>query len=129
MNGRLAYAALLVPLICAKPVCGQNIAPAAGPTLAPPAAEPDRGTDLALRQAPQGLSVSARPFTEADGSRGRTRGLIGNLPIARNLNIGLGLLEVTRTSPREKALRRVQPMKDVGGTHDRIAAVGLKLSF
>ena len=38
--------------------------------------------------------------------------------------VGVGLIEVTRTSHKERAIRRARPMADTEGRSDRIAAVG-----
>lgn len=134
MNRRLIAAALLLPFLFIKPARAQGLADdrstnrvIAGPTYLP--AREARTPYLPLVQGGPGVSVSTSPIIQSDGSAVYRKSLIGNWPLAQDVSLGVGLIEVTRTSPKDRALNRVRPMTDTGGTSDRIAAVGLSVSF
>nr|WP_295374496.1 hypothetical protein [uncultured Sphingosinicella sp.] len=80
-------------------------------------------------QGAEGVGVSARRFVEEDGSRATRSGVIASLPVAGNMNVGVGLFSVTRYSAKERDFKRVQPMKDVGERTGSLAAVGFSLRF
>ena len=67
--------------------------------------------------------------SENDGAAAGRRGVVGSMPVSNRAELRVGLLEVTRTSHKERALARTQPMKEVYGRTDRIAAIGLNISF
>ncbi|HEX8402570.1 MAG TPA: hypothetical protein VF628_12800 [Allosphingosinicella sp.] len=76
-----------------------------------------------------GLGVSAQPFVREDGSKATRTGLVGSVPVSSNMNVGVGLFSINRTSPRDRDLRRLQPMRDVNDRGSRMAAVGLSVRF
>ena len=104
----------------------------------PAAAQPETSGTVAV---PSALQVPAlipdadsrpqpqQPPISADGSSVYPARLIGRWGIVEDIEVGLGLLTVTRTSPKERALRRAQPMQDVRGRDDRLAAIGISFSF
>lgn len=77
----------------------------------------------------KGVGVSSQRFVQEDGSQARRNGLVGSLPIAPNMNLGVGLFSVTRYSARERDFKRTQPMKDVGERTGSLAAIGLSVRF
>lgn len=89
------------------------------------------GTDGALfpESRGKGVGVSAQPFVRDDGTRGTRTGLVGSVPVAPNMNLGLGLFSINRTSARERSMQRLQPMRDVNERGSTMAAVGLSVRF
>lgn len=75
-----------------------------------------------------GLGVTSTPYARSDGSPAVRNGIIGSMPVAPNMDIGVGLFSVTRYR-RESEFRREQPMRDAGERRNRLAAVGLKVRF
>ena len=132
MKRRILAAALLLPFVSAVPARGQADDRSANRVIGGPTYMPVREARtpyLPLAQRGPTVSVSSSPFIQRDGSAVYRKSLIGSLPVARDVNIGLGLIEVTRTSPKEKSLQRMQPITDTLGRSDRIAAIGLSVSF
>lgn len=134
MKRRHIAAALLLPLVLTMPVRAQGPAGGrgenriiAGPTYVPPAES--RTSYLPLRGGDRGFSVAASPMFQDDGSAVFRRSLIGSWPLARDVSVGVGLIEITRTSGKERALSRTKPMQDTEARRDRIAAIGLSFSF
>jgi hypothetical protein len=82
-----------------------------------------------FRQGANGVGLSSRRSIGEDGSRAASKGLIGNWPVAENMQLGLGIYSVTRYSAKERELKRSQPMKDVGERTGSLAAVGLSVRF
>jgi hypothetical protein len=76
-----------------------------------------------------GVGVSTRRFIDEAGSRATRNGVIASMPVAGNMNVGVGLFSVTRYSAKERDFKRVQPMKDVGERTGSLAAVGFSLRF
>lgn len=77
----------------------------------------------------EGLGLSSRRDFEEDGSRETRNGLIASMPVAENMNLGIGIFSVTRYSARERDFKRAQPMKDVGERTGSLAAVGFSIRF
>jgi hypothetical protein len=75
-----------------------------------------------------GLGVTSTPVTREDGSPATRNGIIGSMPVAPNMEVGVGLFSVTRYKG-EPDFKRSQPMRDVGERQNRLAAVGLKVKF
>lgn len=132
-------ALMLAPLLLASPALAQA-GPDDGeiqrPQLGPSYAEMQGrqsdfvGEDGALfPDARKGVSVSTQPFIREDGTRGTRNGLVGSVPVASNMNLGVGLFQVNRTSARERDFKRLQPMRDVGERGSTMAAVGLSVRF
>jgi hypothetical protein len=134
MEKRHMAAALLLPLVLIAPAAAQGPADVRssyrvieGPSYLPP--PESRTPHLPLQGSSVGFSISAAPMVEEDGSTVYKKALIGSMPLSGNARVGVGLIEVTRMSNREQAVRRIRPMSDTGGESDRIAAVGLSISF
>jgi len=97
-----------------------------GPSYVP---GPDPANRPIASQVRSGFSVTTAPYAEGDGAAAGRRGVVGSMPVSNRAELRVGLLEVTRTSHKERALARTQPMKEVYGRTDRIAAIGLNISF
>lgn len=80
---------------------------------------PDRGA---------GVGLTSSPFVRSDGSPAIRNGIIGSVPVASNVELGVGLFSVTRYKG-EPNFKRVDPMRDAGERRNRLAAVGLKVRF
>jgi hypothetical protein len=76
-----------------------------------------------------GVGVAAQPFVREDGTKGTRSGLVGSVPVAPNMSLGVGLFSINRTSARERGLQRLQPMRDVNDRGSRMAAVGMSIRF
>lgn len=132
MKGRHFAAALALPLVLATAAGAQSPADdrsaistnLLGPSYAPAPANPSLPS---LADAPSGVSTARFSYTQRDGSREFGHRLIGAVPLSRDVRIGVGLMAVPRYSRKEPSMRL--PMKDVEGRRQRIAAVGLSVSF
>jgi hypothetical protein len=76
-----------------------------------------------------GVSVSQQPTIEQDGSTTVRNRLVGSVPIADNINLGIGLFSVDGARVKEREFRRSVPMSDVFGRDKTVAAVGLSVRF
>jgi hypothetical protein len=77
----------------------------------------------------RGLRYSANDIIRTDGSPGREARIVGSLPVGEAIDLGLGLYSVTGAEPKERQLRRVEPLRDVAPRTSRVAAVGLRMRF
>ncbi len=134
MKRRHVAAALLLPLVLTTPLEAQGPAGVrgddraiAGPSYIRPGES--RISYFPLRENGAGISLSTSPFIQQDGSAVYRKTLVGSLPLARDVSLGVGLIEVTRGSHKERSLARIRPMSDTGGRSDRIAAIGLSIRF
>ena len=84
---------------------------------------------LLFSQGRDGVGVSSRRFVDEDGSRASRSGLIASMPVAENMQVGVGIFSVARYSAKERELKRTQPMKDVGERTGSLAAVGFSVRF
>jgi hypothetical protein len=127
-------AALILPFVLATPATGQDLTDTRsaqridiiGPSYVP---APDPANRPIASQVRSGLSVTTMPYAQDDGALAVRRGVVGSMPVSNQAEFRVGLLEVTRTSHKERALARTQPMKEVYGRTDRIAAIGLNIRF
>jgi hypothetical protein len=137
---QLGLAAVLLPLLYASPVAAQDVVNGNssrltnslgsiyGPSSQSLAREPGRSGAL-FPEARRGISVAERPMIREDGTRGVSRTVVGSVPVADNIDIGIGLFSVRGTSNKERNFARSRPMRDVFGQDKRIAAVGFSLRF
>jgi hypothetical protein len=56
-------------------------------------------------------------------------GIVGSWQVVEDVRVELGLAQVVRNPRREQSFRRSDPMRDVNPRRDRIAAVGISVSF
>lgn len=77
----------------------------------------------------QGVRVDRYAYVSDGGGADVRQGVVGTLPVADNASIGLGLYRVTRYSRGEPNFKKLLPMEDVDGRHQRIAAVGMSIRF
>lgn len=76
---------------------------------------------------PQNVALDSRSVVPAvDPSAPR---LFGSLPVADNVDLGVGLFSVLGTTEKEQARRRLDPSRDFLGSGTRVAAVGMSLRF
>lgn len=68
-------------------------------------------------------------MVEQDGSWTVRNTLVGSLPIADNVNIGIGLFSVNGARVKEREFRRARPMTDVFARDKTVAAVGMSIRF
>ncbi len=129
----------LAPLLLATPALAQA-QPGEGedrrPTLGPSYAEMQgRQSDFVDREGSlfpetgRRFGVSTEPFMRSDGTTGKRTGLVASTPVAPNVNLGVGLFSINKTSPAERDFKRLQPMRDVNERGSRMAAVGLSVRF
>lgn len=64
-----------------------------------------------------------------DGTPGDRRSVVGSIPLVGPVAAEVGLFSVTGASPKERELKRSDPMADVQPRRSRVAAVGLRMSF
>lgn len=131
-------AAIFVPLLFAAPAGAQSSAQAGGvrpvgtlgyaEVLGRRSDHPATSGAL-FPEGANGLGVTSRREFEEDGSRATRNGLIASMPVAENMNVGVGIFSVTRYSAKERDFKRAQPMKDVGERTGSLAAVGFSVRF
>lgn len=92
-------------------------------------ADSDLRSGALFPEGARGIGLSSRSEFEEDGSRQSRNGVIASMPVAENMNVGVGIFSVTRYSAKERDFKRVQPMKDVGERTGSLAAVGFSLRF
>lgn len=132
---RLFAAALALSFAFATPARAQAQADALsddraailGPTYMPVADATSR--PFLPQTSGSGVRVTSHPYVREDGSTGIRKGIVGSMPLSRNFELRLGLLQVTRTTHKERPLQRTEPMKHVDSRTDRVAAIGLSISF
>jgi hypothetical protein len=90
--------------------------------------DPD-ASRLSFSEAGPGIRLTNEAAISDIGIAQVRRGIVGSVAIAKGVEVGLGLLSVSRYSRGEPSLRRLQPMRDVTGRDQRIAAVGVSLRF
>jgi hypothetical protein len=134
-TGRMGSAACLLWLAVCTPCAAQLYDYPEPEGLGPTIVETQRGRASHLgpdgRVFPDtrpGLGVTSTPVTREDGSRATRNGIIGSMPVAPNMELGVGVFAVTRYKG-EPDFKRTQPMRDVGERQNRLAAVGLKVKF
>lgn len=131
-------AAVYVPILCACPASAQNLAQDGierpvgtlgyAEVLGRRSDHPATSGAL-FPQGAEGVRATTRRFHEEDGSKATRKGVIASLPVAENMNVGIGIFSVTRYSAKERDHKRTQPMKDVGERTGSLAAVGFSLRF
>ena len=56
--------------------------------------------------------------------------LVGSVPVAENVAVGVGLFSVVGTTEKEQIRRRMDPAREMlGSSGTRVAAVGMSLKF
>ena len=127
-------AALLVALAAASGADAQRLT--AEPVLdVVPVSPRDASNDAQLSvsrdifKSIQGIGLSARTYTERDGSTSTRRGLIGNWSIGGALEAGVGLFSVAGDARKHNEFKRAWSAKQVTPKSGNIAAVGMRLRF
>lgn len=87
------------------------------------------GSAALFPEGAEGIGLTSRREFEEDGSRETRSGLIASMPVAENMNVGVGIFSVTRYSAKERDFKRAEPIKDVGQRTGSLAAVGFSVRF
>jgi hypothetical protein len=129
----------LLALACASPALAQEAVPDDGhasvPTLAlryagpPREAAERRPVDGLFQTAPSGVGLSRRALTLEVGSPANRNGIVGSWPLPGGLRAGVGFFSVTADGRKHADTMRPPPVDSVAPKRQRIAAVGLNLSF
>ena len=123
MRMRWTFLALVVALMTASAAAAQNRSGLRkAPTLAPP-------DTLAFLKRETRRIPDQRRLVEDPVSTPLRNGVVGSLPVARNLDFRVGLLKVLRGKSNERSLSRMHSMRDFSGRHERVAAAGVNLRF
>ena len=64
-----------------------------------------------------------------DGTAADRRAIVGSVPLMGPVAAELGLFSITGASPKERELKRNDPLADVQPRRSKVAAVGLRMSF
>ncbi len=120
MMKRASVAALAASLVLATPALAQSTS--FGPTAEPPP------TARLFAGTRTGVSVGRSYGIEADGSTDTRRRIVGQLGVADNMEVGVGLFSIIRDS-RERRISRADPMRDTGGRSRTVVAAGMTLRF
>jgi len=76
---------------------------------------------------PQNVALDAKnivPVVDPTAPR-----LFGSLPVADNVDLGVGLFSVVGNTEKEQWRRRMDPAREFLGSGTRVAAVGMSLRF
>jgi hypothetical protein len=86
-------------------------------------------SDSLFRDAPAGFGLSRRTLTQQDGSPASRNGIVGSWSLSPGMQAGVGLFSVTADGRKQADTRRMPSTDSVAPKRQRIAAVGLSLSF
>ena len=120
MLKRASFAALAVSLVLATPATAQSSS--FGPTAEPPP------TARLFNGTRTGVSVGRAYGVEADGTVDSRRRIVGQVGVADNFEMGIGLFSIIRDS-RERRIGRADPMRDTGARSRTVVAAGMTLRF
>ncbi len=132
MRTRPMIVALALPLVVTAPAFAQQLIDQGSQRVvssAIAAPHDPRAPGAGFISGTAGVRVARDTFIVEDGSANVRKGVVGSLPVAENVSVGLGLYKVSRYSNKEPNFVRLRPMEDVDGRHQRIAAVGLSVRF
>ncbi|HEX6375651.1 MAG TPA: hypothetical protein VFZ91_08010 [Allosphingosinicella sp.] len=76
---------------------------------------------------PQDVALDARGVAPAPDPNAPR--MFGTLPVADNLDFGVGLFSVVGTTEKEQMRRRIDPAREFLRSDTRVAAVGMSLRF
>ncbi len=117
---RASGAALAASLVLAAPAAAQSTS--FGPTAEPPA------TARLFDGTRTGVSVGRSYGLEADGTTDTRRRIVGQVGVADNVEMGIGLFSIIRDS-RERRIGRADPMRDTGARSRTVVAAGMTVRF
>ena len=75
------------------------------------------------------LSFTNESIVRFDGTAADRRAIVGSMPVMGPVAAELGLFSITGASPKERELKRNDPLADVQPRRSKVAAVGLRMSF
>jgi hypothetical protein len=82
-----------------------------------------------FEDAPAGFGLSRRALTRQDGSPASRNGVVGSWSLSRGIQAGVGLFTITADGRRQADTRRMPSTEGVAPRRQRVAAVGLNISF
>ena len=77
----------------------------------------------------QGLRIVREEVVQRDGSPASRTKLIGSVPMADNVDFGVGIFSVVGQSEKELLRQRNDPLRDARPKDRRVAAVGMSIRF
>jgi hypothetical protein len=122
MRASAGFAVTGMMLVLASPATAQD-RPASGGEVKGSGAAADRSNLLV----PQSVALDPKGLLPADDPSAPR--LFGSLPVASNLDLGVGLFSVVGTTEKEQMRRRLDPAREFLGSGTRVAAVGMSLRF
>ena len=127
MRGYAGLAATGMMLVLAMPATARDRSAGGGEvkSFTPMLAANRHASRLPLSQStaldPQGLVPAVDPTAPR---------MFGSLPVAENMDFGVGLFSVVGLTEKEQIRRRIDPAREFGGSNGtRVAAVGMSLRF
>lgn len=106
----------------AKSVSGPNPALSGIGRLAPARAVP-------MASAKPRISFTNDSVVRFDGTAADRRAIVGSVPLMGPIAAEFGLFSITGASPKDRELKRTDPLADVQPRRSKVAAVGLRMSF
>jgi hypothetical protein len=112
--------------------------------LAAPATARDRSAEVGEAKSFRPVAAAGRPVSHVAVSQSTAiegRGVVpaedptaprlfGSLPVAENMDLGVGLFSVVGLTEKEQLRRRLDPAREMlGSKGTRVAAVGMSLRF
>lgn len=126
-------AAAAACLLAAPPAAArgrEKPAPPAGPNLALSGIGRDAPARAAERPERAGLRFANDSIIRQDGSPGSRHSIVGSWPLVGPLAAEVGLFSVAGAAPpKEREMKRADPLADVAPRRSRVAAVGLRMRF
>lgn len=123
--------ALAGALVLATPATAQRLTEesSAGRSALETSRDPRSPGESFLADRSSGIEIAREPYVARDGEGDVRTGIVGSIPLDSNATIGLGIYKVSRWSPREPDFKKLLPIEDTRGRHQKIAAVGVSLRF
>jgi hypothetical protein len=124
MRGYAGLAVMGMMLVLATPATARDRPGEGGEATSFGTAPAARGLGALV---PQKLELDSRGVVPAvDPTAPR---LFGSLPVADNVDLGIGLFSVVGTTEKEQVRRRLDPAREFLRSGTRVAAVGMSLRF
>jgi hypothetical protein len=126
MRGSAGLAVTGMMLVLAAPAMARDRSAEAGEARSfRPAATGRHATHVAISQS---TAIDSRDVVPAEDPTAPR--LFGSLPVAGNMDVGVGLFSVLGSTEKEQVRRRLDPAREMLGSRGtRVAAVGMSLRF
>jgi hypothetical protein len=131
-RGCSCLAAAAVCLLAASPAAArgkEKQAPLPAPGLVLNRIAPLPPENRNERSEPARIRFSNESIIRQDGSPGSRHSIVGSWPLVGPVAAEVGLFSVAGAMPKERELKRSDPLADVAPRRSRVAAVGLRMSF